>query len=71
MRSYFEHEQRAGEHQKVAHAAEDGGRDKGSPARAEGGCKLRTGRLLLRRSEARIHKRLRTIVADAKLRSGS
>jgi len=34
----FEHEQRAGEHQKVAHAAEDGGGDKGSPARAECGC---------------------------------
>jgi len=52
----FEHEQRAGEHQQVAHAAENGGRDKGSPARAEGGCKFRTGRLLLRRSEGRIHK---------------
>jgi len=34
----FEHEQRAGEHQKVAHAAEDGGGDKGSPTRAECGC---------------------------------
>jgi hypothetical protein len=52
----FEHEQRAGEHQKIAHAAEDGDRDKGSPARTECGCKFRTGRLLLRRSEGRIHK---------------
>jgi hypothetical protein len=56
----FQHEQRAGEHQKIAHAAEGGGRDKGSPARAERGGKFRTHGLLLRPGGV-VHLTLRTI----------
>jgi len=52
----------ASEHQKIAHAAEDGGRDKGSAARAERCGKFRTGRLLRRREGG---------ITDAKLRSDS
>ena len=65
----FKHEQRAGEHQKIAHAAERGGRDKGSPARAERGGKFGTHGLLLRRTGGVVHLMLRTILEDAGLRA--
>ena len=57
----FKHEQRAGEHQNIAHAAERGSRDKGSPARAQRIGKFRTHGLLLRRTGSVVHQTLRTI----------
>ncbi len=53
----FEHEQRAGEHQKIAHAAEHRDGEKGPPARAKRVGKLGTGGLLPQRAERLAHGR--------------
>ena len=52
----FEHEQRAGEHQKIAHAAEQRDGEEGPAAGAERGGKFGTRGRLPQRAEGLVHE---------------